>query len=182
MKFMERTMKYPMTDNREIDIDDRPHEPTDNALVMTHGLPRSGKSTWSRTHVGPIVCPDSIRLAKTGKRWFGPIEHEVWATARTMVRALFLSGHKTVILDSTTGTRSQRDMFLPSPDVPWRRYLKVVPTTRGTCILRALSGPYPELVEVINYMADNWEPVQPEEEIITQWGGNLAKPLDFMKP
>lgn len=176
-------MKYPPIDSREIDVDNyKPHTAADNVLIMTHGLPRSGKSTWSRKQGTPIVCPDAIRLAKTGMRWFGPIEHEVWATARTMVRALFLAGHKTVILDSTTGTRQQRDTFMPSPDVPWYRYLKVVPTTRGTCILRALSGPFPELTEVIDFMADAWEPVQPEEDFISDWAGNKEKPLDFMLP
>ncbi len=175
-------MKYPPTDSREIDIDDRPREPTDNVLIMIHGLPRSGKSTWARNQAGPIVCPDAIRLAKTGKRWHGPVEHEVWSTARTMVRALFLAGHKTVILDSTTGTRKQRGMFLPSPDVPWQRYLKVIPTPPEECRRRALDGPYPELEGVINFMADNWEPIQSEEEIISDWGGNSWPPLDFMKP
>ena len=172
-------MKYPPTDNREIDIDDRPHGPTDNVLIMTHGLPRSGKSTWSRKQGTPIVCPDAIRLAKTGKRWLGPIEHEVWATARTMVRALFLAGHKTVILDSTTGTRQQRDFFAPSPDVPWNRYIKIVPTSPTTCIRRALVGPYPELVDVIEFMTANWEPLQSEEGIIHDWAGNFIKSLDF---
>lgn len=174
-------MKYPPIDSREIDAGNyKPHTSDDNVLIMTHGLPRSGKSTWARKQGLPIVCPDAIRLAKTGLRWFGPIEHEVWATTRTMVRALFLAGHKTVILDSTTGTRSQRGMFLPSPDVPWRRYLKVVPTDKDTCIRRAVAGPYPELIEVIDFMARTWEPVQSEEEIILAWGGNLEKPLDFM--
>lgn len=170
-------MKYPP--HAEIDTTNHPHKTSDNVLIMTHGLPRSGKSTWARQQALPIVCPDAIRLAKTGQRWWGPIEPEVWAVAWTMVRALFLAGHTGVILDSTTGTRRQRDMFLHSPDVPWRRYLKAVPTTRGTCILRALSGPYSELVEVINFMADNWDPVQPEEEIISEWSGNSEKPLDF---
>ena len=174
-------MKYTMIDNKEIDIDDRPHEPTDNVLILTHGLPRSGKSTWARKQGAPIVCPDAIRLSKTGKRWFRPIEHEVWATARTMVRVLFLAGHKTVILDSTAGTRQQRDFFMPSPDVPWRRYVKIVPTNPQACILRALGGPYPELEGVIEFMADNWEPIQPEERIIHDWVGNSEKSLDFPK-
>jgi hypothetical protein len=96
-----------------------------------------------------------------------------------MVRALFLAGHKTVILDSTTGTRQQRDFFIPSPDVSWYRYVKIVPTSPGTCTLRALGGPYPDLAEVIAFMADNWEPIQSEERIIADWGGNSEKSLDF---
>lgn len=167
-------MKYPEIDDREIDTTDGPHLVTDKVLILTHGLPRSGKSTWAQKQGVPIVCPDAIRLAKTGLRWYGPIEHEVWATARTMVRALFLAGHSTVILDSTCGTRKQRDFFLPSSDVPWTRYVKVVGTLPKVCEERALSGPYPELADVITFMHGNWEDIQPEEGIIFDWAGNSA--------
>jgi len=175
-------MKYPPPDNREIDTTScEPHTAADNVLIMTYGLPRSGKSTWARKQGVPIVCPDAIRFAKTGQRWWGPIEHEVWATARTMVRALFLAGHKTVILDSTCGTRQQRDFFTPSPDVPWRRYVKEVHTLPEECRHRAMET-YPELVEVIDFMHENWEPIRPEEGFIFDWGGNSEKRLDFLTP
>lgn len=165
-------MKYPEIDDREIDTTSCKSSVTNKVLILTHGLPRSGKSTWAQKQGVPIVCPDAIRLAKTGKRWWGPIEHEVWATARTMVRALFLAGHDTVILDSTAGTRKQRDFFLPSPDVPWDRYVKVIEESSAVCKERALDGPYPELVEVIFFMDENWEEIQPEERIFEDWAGN----------
>jgi hypothetical protein len=44
-----------------------------------------------------------------------------------------------------------------------------------------MTGPYPELADVIVYMADNWEPVQPEEDIIMDYCGSSEKLLDFMK-
>jgi predicted kinase len=77
----------------------------DNKLILMHGLPRSGKSTWALEQGYPVVCPDAIRYCTTGKRWWGPIEYHIWATAKTMVRSLFLAGHKIVILDSTSRTR-----------------------------------------------------------------------------
>ena len=133
-------------------------------LLMTYGLPRSGKSTWAREQNLPIVCPDAIRLAKTGQRWWGPIEHEVWATARTMVRALFLAGHQTVILDSTSGFRKQRDMFLPSVDIGWERRYVYIDTPALVCCERA-GETYPELILVIEWMDANWESIQFEEAI-----------------
>ncbi|KKK82651.1 hypothetical protein LCGC14_2801230, partial [marine sediment metagenome] len=36
-------------------------------LILTVGLPRSGKSTWARKQGHPIVNPDSIRLALYGE-------------------------------------------------------------------------------------------------------------------
>ena len=162
-------MKYPTIDSREIDVTDEKPVREGCKLIMTCGFPRSGKSTWARSQDYPIVCPDAIRLAKTGQRWWGPIEHEVWATARTMVRALFLAGHDIVILDSTCGTRQQRDTFLPSPDIVWERCYKTIETSSLRCKTRAM-GSYPELVPVIDWMQKNWEPIQPEENI-EPWEG-----------
>ena len=88
-----------ITDNRTIDSTSYPNAPPEGVLIMLMGLPRAGKSTWARATGYPIVDCDAIRLTKTGQRWWGPIEHEIWATARTMVRALFMAGHPIVILD-----------------------------------------------------------------------------------
>jgi len=139
---------------------------------MMQGLPRSGKSTWARSQSWPIVNLDAIRLAKTGQRWWGPIEHEVWATARTMVRALFWAGHRIVVLDSTNYSRQQRDMFCPSADVQWQRFVKIIDTPALECCRRAKET-YPELVGVIEQMAENWEPVESDEGI-GKWYDMLA--------
>jgi len=37
-------------------------------LILTVGLPRSGKSTWAAKKGFPIVSPDAIRLAMHGMR------------------------------------------------------------------------------------------------------------------
>jgi len=82
-----------------------------NTLILMHGLPRSGKSTWARQQGFPVVDTDAIRLSKTGQRWYGPTEHEIAPFALTMIRALFVAGHKTVILDSNAYLRKERDFF-----------------------------------------------------------------------
>ena len=38
-------------------------------LILTVGLPRSGKTTWALAQGYPIVAPDAIRLAVTGQRY-----------------------------------------------------------------------------------------------------------------
>ena len=78
------------------------HEET---LILTVGLPRSGKSIWAKKQGIPIVNPDSIRLALHGKAFILEAEDFVWTIAYTMARALFLAGHETVIIDATNITK-----------------------------------------------------------------------------
>jgi len=77
-------------------------------LILTVGLPRAGKPTWSKQQGYPIVNPDSIRLALHGRAAFPHAEPMVWAIARIMVRSLFLAGHDTVILDATSISNHRR--------------------------------------------------------------------------
>lgn len=84
---------------------------------MTVGLPQSGKSTWAKAQGYPIVNPDSIRLAIHGQPFIKEAEPFVWATAKYMVRSLFLAGHDVVILDATNITRKRRDEWKG----PWDR-------------------------------------------------------------
>ena len=143
-----------------------------NIFICTVGLPRSGKSTWAGKTGLPIVNPDGIRLALTGRRWYAPIEHEVWATARTMVRALFLGGNKIVVLDSTNFRLHQRDKFPPSPDCDWTRYFVVFNTSAEVCKKRAKKT-YPELCDIIDQMVSKWDPIDEKVEgkIVLRLGG-----------
>ena len=70
-------------------------------LILTVGLPRSGKSTWAMQQGYPVVNPDSIRLALHGHRFREESEEHVWAIAKTMVNSLFIAGHDKVIVDAT---------------------------------------------------------------------------------
>jgi predicted kinase len=132
-------------------------------LLLTVGLPRSGKSSWARYQNNhPIVNPDAIRLAVHGQAFVPDAEPIVWAIAKYMVRALFLAGHNTVILDAANNTRKRREDWKSSS---WLRKYKVFYTNKEECIRRAMSpsNNRPDLVPIIERMADQHEPVEDDE-------------------
>ena len=138
-------------------------------LIMTVGLPRSGKSTWAKTyaekHGTPIVCPDSIRLAMHGKPFIGSMEPYVWAVAKTMVKALFLSGHETVILDATNITVERREQW-KSRD--WVRQYEEFDTTQEVCNRRCdelESDIHRDSLRIaVVRMSEEREPISPDEQ------------------
>lgn len=133
----------------------------ENILILTVGLPRSGKTTWARQHGAPIVNPDSIRLALHGERFIAKAEPFVWAIAHAMVRALFLAGHSVVILDATNTTKKRRDEWKSDE---WVTMFKVIPTTRDECLYRANRNMDDEIIPIINKMAAQFEPLDENEQ------------------
>jgi predicted kinase len=129
-----------------------------NILVLTVGLPRSGKSTWSRSKGYPIVCPDAIRLALYGSAFVKDAEDMVWTIARYMVRSLFLAGHPIVILDAKNTTRARRESWKSHK---WKRRYQVMKTSKEECMQRAKETV--DLLPVIERMAEQFEPVVMEE-------------------
>ena len=129
-------------------------------LVLTIGLPRSGKSTWALTRGFPIVNPDSVRLALHGQAFIAEAESMVWTIAKYMVRALFLAGHDTVILDATNVTRKRRDDWWSTE---WIRKYKVFNASAATCIKRARKGGREDLVPIIERMAEQLEELNDDE-------------------
>ena len=130
------------------------------ALMLTVGFPCSGKTTWAKRTGFAIVCPDSIRLALHGQTFLVLAEPIVWAIAKVMVRALFLSGALSVVLDATSTTRAMRSLWL-SDD--WETYYKLIETTRDTCIFRAGENLMFDLVPVIEKMNLEFEGLDDEE-------------------
>lgn len=130
-------------------------------LILTVGLPRSGKSTWARTQAYPIVNPDSIRLAIHGQRFHGPAEPLVWATAKIMVRSLFMAGHKTVILDATSCTRTRRDEWKSKE---WGLFFKMIDTSKDECLSRAVKENDQVIIPVIERMSASFEPLGEDEK------------------
>jgi len=127
----------------------------ERVLILTLGLPRSGKSTWARQQGVPIVNPDSIRLAMHGKRFERLAEPYVWATAKVMVRALFLAGHPRVIVDSTN-IKGRRSWY--TDVIPWKTVLYIVDTPKEVCIERAIATDQEDLIPVIERFSEEFEP------------------------
>lgn len=135
---------------------------SDNILIMTVGLPRSGKSTWAREQGHPIVNPDSIRLAIHGQPMIRSAELYIWAVAHTMVRALFLAGHTKVILDACNNTKKRRNEWI---DDLWKREFVVMEESPEVCSDRILNDEQLTqkhanlLFDVIEHMVRTHEPV-----------------------
>ena len=123
-------------------------------LLMTVGLPRSGKSTWARQQNQPIVCPDAIRMALYGQAYVRTAEVIVWAHAKLMVASLFEAGHDIVILDATNTMSRYRDEWL---DDRWVIQYVLFSTRKDECIRRAIDTNQSYLISVIERMADNFE-------------------------
>lgn len=135
--------------------------PSERILLCTVGLPYSGKSTWAQGLPLPIVCPDAIRWAVYGQRYWQEGEPLVWATAKVMVRALFYAGHRVVILDATNTTRKRRDEW---HDEGWETRFKVLDVPALECVARAEADDDFDIIPVIRRMADAWEPLEDDEE------------------
>ena len=135
-----------------------------NTLILTVGLPRSGKSRWAMRTGFPVVNPDSIRLALHGQAFLASAEPIVWATAHLMVAALFIAGHTTVILDATNLTEHRRNEW-KSGD--WDLSYKVFQTGKETCVARAREDGRDYLVPVIERMSKfiQWPPASQHWEL-----------------
>lgn len=131
-------------------------------LICTVGLPRSGKSTWAKKQGHPMVNPDSIRLALHGLRFEKLAEPFVWAIAQCMVRALFLAGHDTVIIDATNITKNRRAYWYNGGD--WETEFFIIGTAKNECIKRAEKEDDQEIIPIIEGMYLGWERDAKEKE------------------
>lgn len=129
---------------------------TRKVLIMTVGLPRSGKSSWTKevTDNNPeikSVNPDEIRKQLGCYPFVPEREPEVWAETHRQIEEL-LKTHDKVILDSTNLTKSKR--------AEWE-YLGVdivgfnFTTSVDECIKRAIATNQEYLVPVIRKMAED---------------------------
>jgi predicted kinase len=138
----------------------------DKTLILTVGLPRSGKSTWSldqaMQHGYVIVSPDAIRLALYGGPFCWESEPMVWTLAKYMVQSLFISGHPVVILDACSLTQRRREDWI-SDD--WNTVIHCVMTPADVCANRALAAGRTELLDVIDKFDRGYQP--PELDIRT---------------
>ena len=112
-------------------------------LILTVGLPRSGKTTWAREEAKkgiPVLETDAI-WASMGYDRYREITLEeakfVERVLRTSVEALFLSGNDTVILCHTHLSRLERERWISSKGL-WTRSFRFFSTSYKECQKRAL--------------------------------------------
>jgi predicted kinase len=120
-------------------------------LIVTVGLPRSGKSTYCNQELKPqgfvIVNPDSFRLAIHGQTFIGAAEPFVWAAVYAAVDALRLVGHD-VVVDGTHMTKKRREV--------WEQRgaeFHLMRVTKEVCLDRAKLNMREDLIPVIERMA-----------------------------
>lgn len=121
-------------------------------LILTVGLPRSGKSTWAKVQGIPVVNPDSIRLALHGHAFIQEAEGIVWEHAYLMAKALFISGHSKVIIDATNITKNRREVWenkFKNYCIEYKRF----ETDKEVCISRAKQDGKEFLIPIIERMA-----------------------------
>ncbi len=138
-------------------------------LAILCGLPKSGKSTYAKTMQAEgwvVVCPDTVRLALHGQAFYPAAEALVWATVELMVRSLLSDEHK-VLIDATNTTRKRRAQWLKMAEefgLTLDAYVMDTPVEkchdRNSFIAKYGSGAVPP--EVIDRMAEQWEPVEEE--------------------
>ena len=116
-------------------------------LVMTIGLSRSGKSTWSKKQGLPIISADSLRHALTGDPLDHSREKRIWKLMSLFVESLFLAGNNTVILDCTSLNESSRNKWR---GLGYDLKFKLFDTTPEECLRRGekdIPGYYGPIVE-----------------------------------
>jgi len=140
-----------------------------NTLIVLVGLPRSGKTTWANGERSPMVSPDAIRLALHGRKFVPEAEPIVWVYSKLMVRSLFYAGHNRVIVDGCHVKRKYREEWYASElfGPNWKTVFQEFSADKATCIRRAEKRD-PDLIPVIEKMAAEWEPLQPDEELLVR--------------
>lgn len=131
-----------------------------NRLIMTVGLPRSGKTTWARSTGLPVLDIDAvwIALGNKGTPDYSPKQAETVAVlTRTMIQSLFFSGNNQIILCSCFLTRGEREFWA---DPSWVRLFKVFDTPYETCKERSIGG---EWLKDLEYKNKSFQPLTPEE-------------------
>lgn len=127
-----------------------------NKLILTVGLPRSGKTTWALKQGVPVVSRDGIRKALYDKVYISEAEEMVAAIEKYMVKALFLAGHDTVIIDNTHLRKKYRDRWICSrySQIQWKIELEEFKVDVNICVQRAIKDQRPELIPIIQAMAE----------------------------
>lgn len=131
-----------------------------NVLYVLVGLPAAGKTASAIESERPIVSLKAVREAIHGPVYNNSSELLVLATAKTMVKALFLAGHKEVVYDGLSITAADRKQLA---DNLWIRSFIIVDVDKQSCIQKAIESAKSHLIDSIVKCADRFQPVTHEE-------------------
>ena len=121
-------------------------------LILTVGLPRSGKSTWAKSTGDPVVNRDAIRLALHGRAYIQDAEDMVSTLETYMVKALFMAGHAAVIIDAC----HLKPKYIQRWESDyWDIKLHRVDTHPDVCIKRAIADGREDLIPIIIRMDED---------------------------
>lgn len=139
---------------------------SDKFLLMTIGLPRSGKTTWVKRNLNPedvVVSGDEIRKIVYGQRFWEDGETLMLAISSLFMRMLMEQG-KTIIVDECNVTRKCREPVLEMA----KRYGyyaigAIFPTPKEECLRRADITNDDIIKPVIERMAANYQAPELDE-------------------
>jgi predicted kinase len=121
------------------------------SLILTIGLPRSGKSTWANKQNCPVINRDQIRMVYHGNAYIEELESDITIIENYLVREVFMNNDK-VIIDATHMTKKRRIAWDQKDNVWDEVHLKIFPVTKIECIRRATNDNKSYLIPVIERM------------------------------
>lgn len=139
-----------------------------DTLILTVGLPCSGKTTWAKQQQGhgiQIVNPDAIRLAIHGQPFIPDAEPLVWTHAQYQIASAFHYGISTVILDACAHKRANREKWLkifPDKQILFKHFYEFP----QVCKQRAIVSNKQYLIPVIEKMSTEFEFLEGHERNI----------------
>jgi len=126
-------------------------------LIVTIGLPRSGKSTWSLSTGYPIINRDSIRYAISGNIRYFKEEERVSEIEKIMTISLFYAGHDVIIVDATNLKKKYRDTWqFVNEHFKCKIIYKNFFTSLEECIERAMKN-FPEDAQFPQVIRSMWK-------------------------
>lgn len=153
-----------------------------NIVVVTIGLPLSGKSTLLDLLGLPIQCPDDYRWTITGQEYYKPAEPLVWAHVGVAI-ATALRRHNVVCIDATH-----------SQEYEWQKWKKLgydcrfilMPFLPDKYTQRAKDTGREHMIEVISRMAgrmdlDTIASLAPMVTLSDGWQPNIETAMRVIK-
>lgn len=128
-------------------------------LYCTHGLARSGKTTFTKRWKTQspnrvVVSGDDIRLAISGQRFNPKIEDYVQSVKKTMIKASLLNGADVMHEGTNTTIRSINEMETIAKEYGVPIIWIMFETPLDECIRRAVATNQEDLIEPLKRMEE----------------------------